>query len=183
MTHGCLYTSPTPPFKWSPLSAQKEGKSSPCSHKLSYFVGIHKGLEKHEKIVHKDDGKEEADPEEDEETNPFADDMEEEKEENGEETREDSHRERIPTLQHLEESLLSKLVFKSSVFQCKFFLKSLLTIGGKLLLQSEKTKLVKISYCSDRCIDVVPKVRRYISETMLSCANDVNVGTLRQIEG
>lgn len=78
---------------------------------MDHPTGIHKGLEKHENIVHKDDEMAETVPAEDVQTNPFADDMEDggnEEEEIAEEDQEQSEEEKLPTLQHLEETLLSK---------------------------------------------------------------------------
>ncbi|PIK42085.1 putative exocyst complex component 2 [Apostichopus japonicus] len=114
----------------SPMASQREDAlglkvetAVPLSDdelKSLFPEGIHKGLEKHENIVHKDDEMAETVPAEDVQTNPFADDMEDggnEEEEIAEEDQEQSEEEKLPTLQHLEETLLKSNENAKTIFE------------------------------------------------------------------
>ncbi|XP_071813741.1 exocyst complex component 2-like isoform X3 [Apostichopus japonicus] len=108
-------------------SIKTEGPQTFIKANLSTFMNcqdilasIHKGLEKHENIVHKDDEMAETVPAEDVQTNPFADDMEDggnEEEEIAEEDQEQSEEEKLPTLQHLEETLLKSNENAKTIFE------------------------------------------------------------------
>lgn len=104
-------------------SIKTEGPQTFIKANLSTFMNcqdilasIHKGLEVHENIVHKDEGVEGSTSKGVDSLNPFSEDMLEEGE-NAEEDQEDDGQEKIPTLQKLENLLIESNENAKTIFE------------------------------------------------------------------